>query len=112
MVRLRTTVLSPKDLVRPSTSITASGMACSLAAISGLARGLGGHGSDRDRLADTQQLGPARDGLDAEHQLGTLLAGEDHRRRELGLARQERHVGADAIGTAVAMDRHGVAERD
>ena len=102
MERSRTTCRPPKDLVRPCTSMTISGVAT--AAIGGI----GGRGVHRDasgfsaslrrrhgrplrhqrhvdRLADAKLLGLVRQRLDEKDELGALLEAVDHRRREFGL---------------------------
>src|SRR4029079_8369666 len=89
-----TTCLSPKDLLRPCTSI-----AYSLIERDSLQ-------PDVDRLAGAQ-AGAARRlraVFDEEHQLRALLARIEHRRRVLRLARKVGHLGRDRLRAAVAGD--------
>ena len=117
MVRSFTTVRPPKDFVSPSTSMTISGaprrMAASICAATGQSiTALGRRRPDAHRQADRQVHRRGRPRLDTEHELCPLLLAEDHRRRVLGLARDEADLGLEPRRTAVAGDGDGLPERE
>src|SRR5258705_8619037 len=104
MLRLRTTTLPAKDLLRPSTSMAIAAPLSFLRSFLRMADAWRGPEADRHRLADPQVLRLGRPRFDAEHQAGTLFAAVDDRRRKLGLRRDEADAGGEARCAAVAAD--------
>src|SRR6516162_5585413 len=104
MDRLRTTILPPKDLVSPSTSMATAPLSpvCRDRSSESMVHTRRGLQNDRNRLADAQLLGTLRDRFDAEHQPRPLLQAVDHGRRELGLGGDEVDARGKSAGAAVA----------
>src|SRR5262245_30276259 len=113
IVRSRTTTRPPKDLVRPTTSMTMSGGAC--AARVGSRVGMSCRRQERlhrDRQTYWQLSGADESRLGAEDELRPLLLAENDGRRILRLPRDEAEPGMDRIAATVAGHRDLLAERE
>src|SRR5262249_52115398 len=101
MLRLRTTTLPAKDLVRPSTSTAMARLFASSGGMADTRRLLQCNGYG---LADPHVGGLFRDRLDPEYQPRTLLKAIDDGWGELGLRRYEVHPRRQTWCAAVAVD--------
>src|SRR5262249_55618847 len=114
MDRSRTTILPPKDLVSPSTSMATEPLLPRRFEDSslGMAHPYRRLQRDGNRLANAQLLLALGDRLDAEHQPGPLLQAIDHGRGELSLSRDEIDACCQSAGAAVAIHGNPVADVD